>query len=394
MRLALRSLMSLTMASFVALGLLESQGVAWPSISDDLGRTVAELGLLVSVGTTGYLSSSFLNGRITRAFGTGRALVLATTAAATALATYAATPSFVLLLAAAFVLGCAGGLLDAGLNAWVAVTGDSRSMNLLHAFFGVGATLGPLLMTAFITIGDSWRGAYLLLAAIQAVLAVTFWRLRDRWGDIAGRHDQRAGSRPRPRSRPTLITGLGVFFLYVGVEVGAGEWAFSLLTESRGVSEAVAGILVAAYWGTFTLGRFAVAAVAHHVAPERLIRLLMAGAIAGIALLWWNPATWIGSGALLLLGFSLSGIFPSLMVLTPGRLGPEYAPWAVGYQLAAASLGVIAIPGAAGLLVAATGLESLPPLFLAAAVAMLALNEVLTRISDPEAAAQPTNPAP
>jgi fucose permease len=391
-KVAKRSLLGLAFAGFVGLGLPKSGfGVAWPGVADDLGRPLAELGLVLAVHTAGYLASSALNGTLTHRFGIGRLLFGSSALAAVTLLGYTLTPWFVLLLGAAFMLGMGSGVVDAGINAYVAVHYGARVMNLLHASFGVGATMGPLLMTLFLTVGGSWRAAYLVLAILQAGLAVAFHRARRSWDGPRPAAIARA-ERPRPSSPALLWVGLAVFFLYTGIEVGVGQWAFSLLTESRGIGDTPAGLLVAAYWGAFTVGRFGLAVAGDRLPAERTARALMAATLGGLALLWWNPAGWAGAAALALLGLSLSGIFPALTLLTPRRLGAEYAPWAVGYQLAAASLGVGALPGAAGLAVAWLGLESLPALFFAAAVLMVALNEALTRMSRTRAAPPPSAP--
>ena len=48
---------------------------------------------------------------------------------------------------------------------------------------------------------------------------------------------------------------MALFFLYTGVELGLGLWIYSLLTESRGVAQEVAGIVTGGYWAMFTVGR-------------------------------------------------------------------------------------------------------------------------------------------
>jgi len=61
----------------------------------------------------------------------------------------------------AVLLGASAGLMDAGLNTAVALTGRRRLLNLLHGAYGVGTAIGPLVVTAAILTG-SWRPAYLV----------------------------------------------------------------------------------------------------------------------------------------------------------------------------------------------------------------------------------------
>jgi hypothetical protein len=74
-----------------------------------------------------------------------------------------------------------------------------------------------------------------------------------------------------------------------------------------------------------------------------------------------------------LTGLGLSPVFPLLMQDTPGRLGASYAPAAIGFQLASATVGAAVVPGGLGLLVAWSGLGVIPPVLVAASLAMVAV---------------------
>ncbi len=377
--MASRSVVGLAFGAFVVLAIPKSAfSVAWPTVAADLGRAVAELGVIIVVFTAGYTLASALSGSVAERLGTGAALTGASAASVAGIAGYAVTPGWVALLAAAAVLGLAGGIIDSIVNAHIAVHHGPRAMNLLHASFGVGATLGPLLIAPFLAFDGGWRLAYALIAVLQVVVTAAFWRTRSQWDAPAA--EAGAPAYPRRPDRLLLWGGLGVFFLYAGVEVGAGAWAASLFVE-RGIGDATAGLAVAGYWGSFTLGRFAAGALGDRFRPPAAVVAGGAGAAAGLALLWWSPAAWVGPAALVGLGVSLAPIFPALVLLTPLRLGAGLARRAVGYQLAAASLGIAAIPGAAGLLVAWLGLEAVAPFLMAAALAMVGLNAVVSRRS-------------
>ncbi len=364
---------------FVALGLMEWVGVAWPSMRTDLGRSLAELGLLLAVWSGGYFAGAALNGRLTRRFGAGNLVAGSTGVAAAALLAIAAAPSWLALLAATAVLGWGGALVDAGVNAFVASRGRAREMGLLHAAFGIGATLGPLLMALAIQAPGSWRGAYAGLGVLHCVLAAGLWRTRHRWDEVP---TDRAAPPPRQPAPWLLVASLAMFFMYTGVEVAAGQWAFSLLTESRGMGEAAAGAWVAAYWGALTAGRLALGAAGHRVAPAAVVRGGLAFVLVGAALIWPAQPGWLGPLGLVVVGAGLAPVFPSLMLLTPDRLGRAFANWAVGYQLAAASLGAAAVPGAVGVAVAVGDLETVAPVLLACSAALLAMERVLRRADD------------
>ena len=97
---------------------------------------------------------------------------------------YAVAPSWGVLLAATLLLGLGMGALNSSVNTFVAHHYRAGRMNWLHACYGLGSTLGPLLVTLLVLrAGGPWRLAFTLIAlaqgAVSALLALTLknWQL-------------------------------------------------------------------------------------------------------------------------------------------------------------------------------------------------------------------------
>src|SRR5271155_5525473 len=125
--------------------------------------------------------------------------------------------------------GAAAGMMDAGLNTAIALTGRLRLLNLLHGAYGVGTAIGPLVVTAAILTG-SWRPAYLVRTVPALVIAGSWLRQRRRDGPVSPPAKKARAADPRPgpqwsrrRYGAVVTAGMGVFFLYTGLEVGAGQ---------------------------------------------------------------------------------------------------------------------------------------------------------------------------
>ena len=69
-------------------------------------------------------------------------------------------------------LGLGAGSVDSALNNYVATHYKARHMSWLHCFWGVGATMGPIIMSQFIAKENSWRNGYLAVSELQFMLAV------------------------------------------------------------------------------------------------------------------------------------------------------------------------------------------------------------------------------
>ena len=165
-------------AAFISLGLPDSLlGAAWPAMQPALGVPLDSAGVLSMIVAGGTVVASLSADRMLHRFGTGRVTLVSVTMTACALLGYALAPGFWWLALAAVPMGLGAGAVDAGLNNFVALHYEARHMSWLHCFWGVGATLGPVILSLFLGGKHGWRGGYGAVCAIQfclvAVLAVT-----------------------------------------------------------------------------------------------------------------------------------------------------------------------------------------------------------------------------
>jgi fucose permease len=377
-------LLVLAYFAFISLGLPDGLiGVGWPSIRADLGVPTEALGLLLFASTAGYLISSVAAGFTLARLGVGWLLAGSATLATTALAGYAVSPLLAVMIGFALLAGFAGGAIDSGLNAYAASAFGPKHMNWLHAFFGLGVALGPLIMTAVIMSGASWRWGYALIACAQLLLALIFVRTAQSWGEqraVPGSgdpHHAPVEAMLPPLGRETLVLpavwfGVLTFATYVAIEVGAGLWAFVFLTEGRGLSAAAAGACMSGYWASLFLGRIVQGLVAERLGTRRVLVGSLVG-MAGGALLVAIPApAGLAVTGLALIGFAAAPVFPLLTLTTADRVGAAHADRAIGMQVAAAALGGAVIPAGIGVLLSRIDVEALGPALLLLAVSLLA----------------------
>ena len=390
------SLLVLAYFAFISLGLPDGLlGVAWPSMSDDFVIPRESIGLLLIAGTAGYLTSSVAAGFTMSRLGVGWLLAGSTALASTALFLYGASPVFALTVVAALLAGFGGGAIDSGLNAYAASAFGPRHMNWLHAFFGLGVALGPLIMTAAISSGPSWRLGYVVVASGQAALALAFVLTARRWA-ARGVPDAEADATPvaAVRSRETLTMpavwiGVLAFGVYVAVEVGAGLFAYQLLTEGRGVSDTVAGVCVSLYWGSLFVGRVVQGFVSERLGPTRVLIGSLIGMAAGAVLVAVRGPAWLAVLGLVVIGFAAAPVFPLMTLTTAERVGAAHADRAIGLQIGGAGLGGALIPAGIGVLLGAAGVEALGPTLVVLSLLLIALYAASTRGRRPVAAAAP-----
>ena len=392
-------LVILAYVGFVSLGLPDGLlGVATPSIRVTFALAPEDIGGLLVSFTAGYLLSSFNTGLIVSRLGVGVLLALSCLLTAVSLVGYALASAWWMMLGFAVLSGLGAGAIDAGLNTWVATHFTARTVNWLHAFYGVGAATGPLVMTAVLAAGRPWRSGYAIVGVGQLVLAGGFAWTRQRWlapsavpsavESAAYAESARAPSVLAAAAAPSSIEtlrlpavwlGIAVFFVYTGTEATAGVWSYSVLTQARGVPVATAGFWVSLFWIGLTLGRFVFGFVAEHARMVTLLRASLIAIALGSSLFALNLGAFATVVGLTTSGFAMAPIFPSLIAMTPARLGARHTGNAVGFQVAAAILGAAGLPSLVGVLVGRFGLEAVGWSVLAAALGLITLHEVLQR---------------
>lgn len=385
-------LLTLAYLAFVSLGLPDTVlGLLWPSLRGEFALPDAALGTPLAAGALTYFLSGLLAGKLSRNLGVGGLLAASTVLVAFGVAGYALSPSFSAFLACACIVGFGSGAVDAGLNNYAAREFSARHMSWLHAAYSAGAALGPAIVTALLVRGAGFRTAYAVIAALLATLAVAFVTTRRWWapdthappsaeppaGANGTRHSFAISDAFRSdRVRLQVV----LFFVYTGVEVGAGQWSYTILTQARGVAPELAGVYVTSYWTALLTGRILSGFFVERVGTMQLVRLGAALAAAG-GLLFAMPGLPVVVSALglVLIGLALAPIFPGSMSETPRRVGAVAAPHVIGFQVSAATAGVAVLPNIGGLLSVSHGLNAVAVFIAALALLLFVLNECLSR---------------
>ena len=356
-------LLVLSFVGFIALGLPDAViGVAWPALRTDFGLNQDALGPLFITLTVGSVMASTATGVILSRMGIGDLLALSCALTAVSLFGYTIAPSWMVLVSLGLLTGFGGGAIDAAINTHAATRYSARVVNVLHAFYGVGAAAGPALMTAVLTAGRDWQLGYRIIVAVEVVLAIAFIFSRRQWPPPVVHHEEH--HRPA-RLFETLQLGkvqlsLLVFLVYTGCEAAAGAWVFSLLYEARDVATASAGTAVSLYWGGLFASRLGYAFLPSNAHPESIIKLCIVTALVAVVTLALNLHPLVDTAAIALMGFAAGPIFPSLIATTPERVGPKHTANTVGLQVSMGAVGLAALPALCGLVAQHWGLELIP----------------------------------
>lgn len=380
--------------SFISLGLPDSLlGAAWPVMQADFGAPFGVAGVLSIIIAVGTIISSLASGTLMKRVGTGQITLVSCMLTAAALLGFYYAPSIIWLMVLALPLGLGAGSVDAALNNYVAVHYKAHHMSWLHCFWGVGATLGPIIMAGFIREDNLWRSGYLTVALIQLALVVLLFITLPLWKRMEKVQGQKAvdeiGISDHPHDvnsseRPLRMKGvkltLMTFLFYSGAEATVGLWGSSFLVNIKDLPAGVAAQWISMYYGGITVGRFITGFVTLKVSNRVLIRSGLLIALAGGLLLILPVPTLFSLIGFMLIGLGFAPIYPCMLHETPARFGKVQTQKLMGYQMAVAYTGTTILPSMLGWIAAMTTIAILPSFIAIYILFMLFGSERVNRI--------------
>src|SRR5690625_1841647 len=144
-------------------------------------ETAGFISMFISVGT---ILSSLFRSRLLKSYRTDNVTFVSVLMTAIALLAFFIAPSVPWLIIWAIPLGLGAVAIDTGLNDYVALNYEAHHMSWLHSFWGIGATLGPIIMSQFIMESNAWRSGYFSIAMIQFALAVILFLTLPLWKKV------------------------------------------------------------------------------------------------------------------------------------------------------------------------------------------------------------------
>lgn len=402
-------LLSTIYLAFISLGLPDALvGAGWPVMHTDLGVPVAYAGLITMLIAGGTIVSSLFSDRLTRKLGTGLVTALSVGLTALALIGFSVSGNFWLLCLWAIPYGLGAGAVDAALNNYVALHYSSRHMNWLHAFWGVGASISPFIMSFALTKNLGWESGYRIVGIIQIILAVLLFVSIPLWRKVNPdkpavsvadspsttsqaesaldtAQPEAATAKPLTLAAALRIPGVPLillaFIAYCALENTAFIWSSTYLVQDRGLSVESAAAFASFFLIGITAGRFLSGFIADKLGDKNLIRFGFLFIGVG-ALMMTLP---VSTSAIALTGFVIAGlgaapVYPAIIHSTPTNFGRENSQAIIGIQMAAAYTGSTFMPPLFGVLGAWLGMWILPFYILLFVVLGLVMTERLNKL--------------
>ena len=343
--------------AFIGLGLPDTiLGAAWPLMRQDLNTPISAAGILSIIVSIGTIISSLLTPKFLRILGTGKLVAYSIALTAIASIGYGFAESFNILCLWAIPMGIGAGAVDVAMNNFAAVYLESKHTNWLHASWGIGATLGPSLLSFSIMAGKGWRGAYEIVAILLAVIFALILVSLPLWKKLEANGPTQTVSEPTKHSLsfrealrvPGMKLSFLTFFFYSALEISTSLWCGTYLTAC-GFKPEVGAMVVSLMFASVMVGRIISGFFAIMFTDHRLIYAGIFIVAAGCLVLSLPLPLWMLPVCICLLGLGCAPVYPSLIHATPARFGEALSSRAISIQLAGSYIGSIIMPPAFGL---------------------------------------------
>ena len=369
--------------AFISLGLPDSLlGSAWPVMHMEFSVPISYAGAVSMMIAAGTIISSLLSDRLTRKLGTGRVTAISVGMTAAALFGFSISGTYWMTLLWAIPYGLGAGSVDAALNNYVALHYASRHMSWLHCFWGVGASVGPVIMGAAITGGRGWNGGYRIISILQIILTAILVFSLPLW---KGRGEEKKENEAAPLSLRQIIGIPGAksvmvcFFCYCALEQTTGLWASTFLMLRWNVSAEQAATLAGLFFIGITTGRAISGFATFKFNDSQMVRIGQGIMLAGIIIMLLPISKTLAMIGIVAIGVGCAPVYPSLIHSTPDHFGADKSQAIIGLQMASAYLGTCLMPPLFGVVANALSVGLMPFYLLALLALMIVTHEQLCR---------------
>lgn len=339
--------------AFIIMGATTAaSGPSLPALAENTSSGLEQISLIFVFSSLGYLISSYFGGRAYDRIPGHKlmAAILIILGIASALIPIANSISLLLLFM--FFSGFATGLLDVGCNTLLLWTHGEKSgpyLNGLHFFFGIGSFTAPLLLAQVLLLTGGIHWMYWVFAILCLPVAIWFWFLPE-----PATHIQSDESKNTALPLIPIVLCVLLFFLYVGLELGFGNWVYTYaLTLGLGTT-ITAAYLTSAFWGAFTVSRLLGVWISTRMRAQNILIMDVVGCLVStlIIMLWKDSviALWVGTIGL---GLSMASVFPTIFMYAGERM--QITGTVTGLFLAGSGVGSMLLPWLIGQIFARTG---------------------------------------
>ena len=379
---------------FISLGLPDSFiGSCWPTISEYFKISRDFQGIFSLIVSFFTIASSFLTIKLTKYLKNYGVIAISIGLTISGLIIIGFSDNYYLLLLAAIPLGFGGGAIDSILNSYVSLHYKAIHLNFLHAFWGIGAFISPLIIGSFIVDPRGFKDADFVLSIIQTTILIitlstlVLWIKVDKIYNIDSRNTTNSENNKENIGFFNTFKLRGVifacitFFSYIAIESLAYSWFTSLCVFGMNIDNDIASKYLSLFYIAISLGRVISGLLSIKIKDKNLIRIGEGILLIGIILLTFKFNFVFMPIALFIIGLGCGPIYPSIVHSTVDKFTSKYSSAVMSIQIGFAYMANISVAPLFGILGNATTFLILPYIMLIFFVILVSGNEIVLKLT-------------
>lgn len=299
---------------FFTLGIqLASVGPTLQFLADHISTDVANLGTLFTFSAIGYAIGTFAGGWVFDHFKGHPVLAICNLSGAILIAIVPLADSLLLLLIVFLIKGALDGLIGVGANTLLVWSYREKTMpymNCLHLCFGVGAFVGPFIVSRLLSVDLNCLSIFWIESFMVVLVGLYLFSLKDN-PRIVEKKSEELDVRAATLA-PFVITAALFLFFYVGAEVGYASWISNYVISLNLLNSEQAALLASLFWFAFVLGRTAATMMGNKICTPKVVYAACFSSMCLLVLWWFFQCNvvflWIFAAGF---GFLLGPIWPT-----------------------------------------------------------------------------------
>ena len=379
---------------FISLGLPDSFiGSCWPTISEYFKISRDFQGIFSLIVSFFTIASSFLTIKLTKYLKNYGVIAISIGLTISGLIIIGFSDNYYLLLLAAIPLGFGGGAIDSILNSYVSLHYKAIHLNFLHAFWGIGAFISPLIIGSFIVDPSGFKDAAFVLSIIQTTILIitlstlVLWVKVDKIYNIdsinttnSENNEENIGFFNTFKLRGVIFACI-TFFSYIAIESLAYSWFTSLCVFGMNIDNDIASKYLSLFYIAISLGRVISGLLSIKIKDKNLIRIGEGILLIGIILLTFKFNFVFMPIALFIIGLGCGPIYPSIVHSTVDKFTSKYSSAVMSIQIGFAYMANISVAPLFGILGNATTFLILPYIMFIFFVILVSGNEIVLKLT-------------
>lgn len=230
------------------------RGVLVPTFKLTFGVTDNEIGIFLFLASLAFVVFTYFAGKMVKQLGQKKTAIIGMTIAGTGFLIAAIAQNFIQLVLGFIVLTSGISSILMSLNTIIPllnVTYFGVIMNLLHFFYGVGATFTQRLAGYMITQGVNWRYIFVFFTGLYLIGIILYSFVKQ--PPMKTEHAHKAKIHGFERTLVIMFSiALG---FYITAEIQTSNWLVNYLKEMYQYTEDKASFYIAFFFGALAMGR-------------------------------------------------------------------------------------------------------------------------------------------